>query len=104
MSPTPEERAPWRPMKLNVHVSTVLLLLAAVGMLLRLTAAAAWLLKLSPLLGLVLAVLAPLWALSACLAASVYLMLSMVRPYNVVQFLAEMALGVLLMVLMLPIV
>lgn len=104
MSSAPERRAPWRLVKLNIHVSTVLLLLASVGMLLRLTAAAAWLLKLSPLLGLVLAVLAPLWALSGCLAASVYLMLSMVRPYGVVQFLAEMALGMLLMVLMLHIV
>lgn len=102
MSAAPPDEAPRRLPRPGVHVSTVLLVLALFGMLLRMTAAATWLLKVAQPVGLMLAVLAPVWALCGCLAASVYLMLSMARPYNVVQFLVEMALGVLLIVLMLP--
>ena len=102
MNPAPEGGGPRRLPRPQVHVSTVLLILALFGMLLRLTAAAAWLLKVAPPVGLMLAVLAPVWALCGSLAASVYLIMSMARPYNVVQFLVEMALGVLLIVLMLP--
>jgi len=102
MSATPPDGAPRRLPRPGLHVSTVLLVLALFGMLLRMTAAAPWLLKVAQPAGLMLAVLAPVWALCGCLAASIYLMLSMARPYNVVQFLVEMALGVLLIVLMLP--
>jgi hypothetical protein len=102
MSPAPQGEAPRRLPRPQLHVSTALLLLALLGMVLRLTAAAAWLLKVAQPLGLMLAVLAPVWALCGCLAASIYLMLSMARPYNVVQHLVEMALGVLLIVLRLP--
>jgi hypothetical protein len=103
VSAAPQGGAPRRLPRPQVHVSTVLLVLALLGMVLRLTPAAAWLLKTAQPAGLMLAVLAPVWALCGCLAASVYLMLSMARPYNVVQLLVEMALGVLLIVLMLPV-
>jgi hypothetical protein len=87
---------------LGVRASTLLLLLALLGMVLRLSGAAAWLLQAWPTLGLLLGVLAPLWAVCGSMAASIYLMLSMARPYSVIQHLAEMAGGVLLIVLMLP--
>jgi len=88
---------------LGVRVSTVLLLLALLGMVLRLVGAADWLVQTWTPLGLVLGMLAPVWAVCGSMAASIYLMLSMVRPYSVVQHLAEMAGGVLLIVLMLPV-
>jgi hypothetical protein len=102
MNAAPPPGTPRRQAPPGLHVSTVLLLLAVLGMLLRLTPAAAWLLHVAQPLGLMLAVLAPVWALCGCLAASVYLMLSVMRPYNVVQFLIEMAAGVLLIVMMIP--
>jgi hypothetical protein len=87
----------------SVHVSTVLLLLAMLGMLLRLSGGAAWLLHWSTLLGLLLCVLAPIWAVCGSMAASVYLMLSMARPYNALQHLVEMAAGAVLTMMMLPV-
>lgn len=88
----------------GVRGSTVLLLLALLGMILRLSGAAEWLVQIWAPLGLVLGLLAPLWAVCGSMAASVYLMLSMVRPYSVIQHLAEMAGGALLTLLMLPMV
>lgn len=86
----------------RLRSSTVLLLLATFGLLLRLAGGDAWLLQVAMPLGVVLARLAPIWAVCGSMAASVYLMLSMVRPYNVVQHLVEMAAGVALIVLMRP--
>lgn len=88
---------------LGLRVSTVLLLLALFGMVLRLSGAAEWLVHVCAPLGLMLGMLAPVWAVCGCMAASVYLMLSMVRPYSVVQHLVEMVCGVGLIVLMLPV-
>lgn len=88
---------------LGVRVSTVLLLLALFGMVLRLSGAAGWLMQTSTLLGLMLGMLAPVWAVCGIMAASIYLMLSMAHPYSALQHLAEMACGVLLVVLMLPV-
>ncbi|HZR36036.1 MAG TPA: hypothetical protein VFA75_11710 [Nevskia sp.] len=88
---------------LGLRASTVLLLLAMCGMVLRLSGAAGWLMHVSTVVGLVLGTLAPVWAVCGSMAASVYLMLSMARPYSALQHLAEMACGVLLIVLMLPV-
>ena len=94
--------ASWR-RGVGVRVSTVLLLLAVLGMLLRLTGAAAWVLHSSTLLGLLLGVLAPVWAVCGSMAASIYLMLSMGRPYNALQHVLEMAAGAVLTMTMLPV-
>lgn len=94
-----------RPLRLNlgVRVSTLLLALALLGLVLRLSGVAAGLVKLSMPLGLVLVVLAPVWAACGFLAATVYLMLSVARPYSVAQHLVEMVAGVALIVLMAPV-
>ena len=96
-------KAPLRRSRWGLHVSTVLLLLAICGVPLRFTGAATWLLQLWLPLGLVLGILAPVWAACGFLAATVYLMLSMMRPYNVVQHLLEMVTGVALILLMVPV-
>lgn len=94
-----------RPPRLNlgVRVSTLLLLLALVGLLLRVGGVAAGLVKAAMPLGLVLVVLSPVWAACGFLAATVYLMLSVTRPYSVAQHLVEMVAGVALIVLMAPV-
>lgn len=87
----------------RLRVSTVLLLLALAGLPLRLSAGDLLLQQASPTAELLLATLAPVWAICGSVSASVYLVLGMWRRYNAVQHLLEMAAGVLLTVLMLPV-
>jgi hypothetical protein len=52
---------------------------------------------------LMLVKMAPVWALLGCVLSTIYLVLTVWRPYNAVQHLIELAIGVLLTVLMLPV-
>ena len=51
---------------------------------------------------LLLAVLAPVWAMLAGILTTVYLMLSVARPYSVLQHLLEMVVAVALTAAMQP--
>jgi hypothetical protein len=89
--------------RIGVRASTLLLFLGLCGVLLRLVGGADAVYHFSPMAWLVLAGMAPAWALAGSLLASFYLVIGMWKPYNAVQHLLEMALGIALTVLMLPV-
>ena len=94
---------PRRPRDVAFRASTILLVLGLLGLSLRLSGGGVWLKQHSDAAALMLVVLAPVWALFGSLFATIYLVLTMWRPYNALQHLIEMVAGVLLVVLMLPI-
>lgn len=101
MNSAPDSTA--RTAQVRLRASTALLLLALAGVPLRVEVVDLWLRHFSPAAELLLAALAPVWAMCGSVAASFYLVLGMWRRYNAVQHLVEMAAGVLLTVLMLPV-
>lgn len=103
VTPVQKGETPLRRVNIGLRVSTVLLLLALLGLALRLSGVSPWLVSESMPIGLVLVVLAPVWAACGFLASTVYLMLSVMRPYSVVQHLVEMVSGVALIVMMAPV-
>ena len=85
------------------HLSTFLLLMALLGLLLRLSGAGALLHQHSATAAMLLVTLAPLWALFGSSVATVFLILTVWRPRGAAQHLVEMVLGILLTVLMRPV-
>ena len=94
---------PRRPRSVAFRASTAMLVLALFGLSLRLSGGGVFLKQHSDMTALVLVSLAPAWALFGSLFATIYLVLTMWRPYNALQHLVEMVAGMLLVVLMLPI-
>jgi hypothetical protein len=94
---------PKYPRSVAFRASTALLALALFGLSLRLSGAGLLLTQFSDVVALLLVRMAPVWALLGSLFATIYLVLSMWRPYSAAQHLAEMVAGVLLVVLMLPV-
>ena len=85
------------------HASTALLLLALFGLLLRLSGGGELLSQHSEVAGLLLVIMAPVWALFGSLLATIYLVFTIMRPYHAAQHLVEMVLGIVLTVLMRPV-
>lgn len=85
------------------RASTVFLLFALPGLLLYLTGAEAALKQLSLGATWVLVAMAPIWALLGFLSATIYLMLSISRPYNAAQHLVEMVVAAAVIVLLRPV-
>ena len=85
------------------RASTVFLLFALPGLLLYLTGAEAALKQLSMGATWVLVAMAPIWALLGFLSATIYLMLSISRPYDAAQHLVEMVVAAAVIVLLRPV-
>ncbi|MDB5978137.1 MAG: hypothetical protein JWR07_4897 [Nevskia sp.] len=98
-----DSKVPKRPRTLAFRASTVLLLFALPGLLLHLTGAEATLKRLSEGAAWALVSMAPLWALIGFLSATIYLMLSISRPYNAAQHLVEMVVAAAVIVLLRPV-
>lgn len=87
------------------HASTALVLLALFGLLLRLSGGGQLLSQHSEVTGLLLVMMAPVWALFGSLLATIYLVFTVMRPHHnhAAQHLVEMVLGIVLTVLMRPV-
>jgi len=96
-------KVPKRPRSVALRASTLMLLLALCGLLLKLGGGGLLLNQHSEMAALLLVQMAPIWALFGSVLATVYLVLSVSRPYNAVQHLLEMVVGVVLTILMLPV-
>ncbi len=90
------------PRNVEFHLSSFLLLMAMLGLALRLAGSGPFLHHQSEVAATLLLTLAPLWALFGSLLATVYLILTVWRPYSAAQHLVEMVLGILLTLLLRP--
>lgn len=98
-----DSKVPKRPRTVAFRASTVLLLLALTGLLLHLSGAGAALSRVSGVAAWLLVSMAPVWALCGCFLATIYLMLSVSRPYNAAQHLVEMVMAAAVIVLLRPV-
>jgi hypothetical protein len=94
---------PKRTRNVALRASTVLLLVALCGLVLRLSGGGLLLSHFSDSAALMLVRLAPIWALFGSVLATIYLVFTVSRPYSAAQHLVEMVAGVVLTVLMLPV-
>jgi TRAP-type C4-dicarboxylate transport system permease small subunit len=92
-----------RSRRIALRPSTVVLMLALCGLLLRLSGGGSLLNQVSGQAALLLVGMAPIWALLGSVLATVYLVLTVWRPYSAGQHLVEMVAGVLLTLLLLPV-